>query len=175
MIAGVTIMLLAVWLVFNWLAPLAALRGAVRLSLGRIPGEIVQRAGAERVEFYQAVLDRGYAFSIWSWPHQFVVLDRGFALHAHPAQVRFVLAHELGHCALGHLRRRWLAAVTGAALCAPFRRRLVRGEEEAADAYAEALTGLPRAVLREALPPAALDVLLRGTVNGETDSDDKRG
>ena len=96
-IAGVTIMLLAVWLVFNWLAPLAALRGAVRLSLGRIPGEIVQRAGAERVEFYQAVLDRGYAFSIWSWPHQFVVLDRGFALHAHPAQVRFVLAHELGH------------------------------------------------------------------------------
>ena len=137
----------AAWLVFNWLAPLAILLYCKPLGLGRIPGEILYRANAHRVSYYTARLDGGYAFSVWmGWRHA-VVLDEAFMRHAPPVVIRFVLAHELGHCALGHLRWRWACAVTGAILLPWVRRWLAHAEGEA-DAWAESLSGISRTVLR---------------------------
>lgn len=134
------------WAVFNYFVPLTVLSFAQRMSIGRIPADILRRANVHRVEYYVANLARGYAFSIWlGWRHA-VVLDKNFLRLGAPAQIRFVLAHELGHCALGHLKLRWLAVVTGAMLLPCVRRWLKRLEDQA-DEFAENLAGLPRAVL----------------------------
>ena len=138
--------LLILWLLFNWLAPLSLLATATRMSLGRIPKDILDRANAYHVHYYVAKLNGSAALSTWlGWKHA-VVLDRDFLHHASPGRVRFVLAHELGHCALGHLKRRWLCTVTGLALL-PVVSAYLRRKEEEADAYAETLSGLPRTVL----------------------------
>lgn len=137
---------LAVWLLFNWLAPLSLLAFAERMSVGRIPKNILDKADAYHVHYYVARLVRPGAFTTWlGWKHA-VVLDRDFLQKAFPSQVRFVLAHELGHCALGHLKRRWFCTVTGLALL-PAVREYLKGKEEEADIFAEKLTGLPRTVL----------------------------
>ena len=54
----------------------------------------------------------------------------------HPQSVGFVLVHELGHVILGHARHhaRWA------------HRR--REAEDAADEFAEYITGLPRDIIR---------------------------
>lgn len=155
------LLLVLLWVAFNWAAPLTVLQEAQRVGLGRLPAEVIQRANAVHVYFYYAELSRGTALSLWSWPWQAVVLNKQFMLTAHPAQVRFVLAHELGHCALGHLRKRWLAAVCGIALLEAPRRWLTCGDEDAADAYAEALTGLPRAILYQPMSREQIDQVVR--------------
>ncbi len=129
------------WLIFNWLAPLSLLSYCQRISIGRIPKNILDAADAHHVRFYVGKLERSAAFSTWlGWRHA-VVLDRDF-MHSAPSDVvRFVLAHELGHCVLGHLRLRWLLTVTALAML-PSMRRYLDQKEGDADAYAEALTGV---------------------------------
>lgn len=137
---------LVAWLIFNWLAPLSLLAFAERMSVGRIPKNILDKANAYHVHYYIAKLVRPGAFTTWlGWKHA-VVFDRDFLQRAYPDQIRFVLAHELGHCALGHMKRRWFCTVTGLALL-PAVRVYLEGKEEEADAFAEKLTGLSRLVL----------------------------
>ena len=135
--------LLACWLALNWLSPLATLAAADPLSGGRVPAELLERARALRARFYVANLTRGPGFSAWVWPRYIIVLDRTFLSRLTPEHVRFVMAHELGHVALGHLRWRCLAMTSGAALLPLVRRRL-EAHEAAADAYAELITGFKR-------------------------------
>lgn len=155
--------LATVWLLFNWLAPLSVLAFAEPLPLGRIPDDILRKAQAHRVRYYVSDLVqaskepnmKGLAFSTWlGWKHA-VVLDRSFLRGAYPSQIRFVLAHELGHCALGHLKKRWLATVTGLCLLPAVRAHLEHNEEEA-DAWAEKLSGLSSRVLTDPLKAAHL-------------------
>lgn len=146
--------LLVLWGLFNWLAPLAMLHFAERLSIGRVPGDILVRGKAHHVRFYVsgALGSRGCACSVWSGPFHAVIVSRAFLQAASADQIRFTLAHELGHCAMGHLRLRWLLVTTGLILL-PFGRRMLERTESAADAYAESLVCIPRSVLR-APPPA---------------------
>lgn len=139
--------LLAAWLLFNWLAPFSLLLNAERLSVGRIPRDILDKADAYHVQYYTANLLRRGAITTWlGWKYA-VIIDKTYMRNAAPAQFRYVMAHELGHCALGHTRSRWLATVTGACLIPPIKAFLQCKEDEA-DAFAEQLSGLPAAILR---------------------------
>ena len=140
--------LLAAWLLFNFLAPLSLLAFAQPMSLGRIPADILEAAKAHKVRFFDAHLARGLAFSTWLGTSHAVVLNRSLLERAYPAQIRFILAHELAHCQLGHLRLRWLLTVSGAILV-PAVARWFRGKEEEADLLAERLSGLPRSILSD--------------------------
>lgn len=139
--------LLALWLLFNWAAPFATLVGAERISPGRLPAELLVWRDARQVRFYMADLPRGkrvgLGFSIWAPPFSVVVFDREFFSKAPASMIRFVVAHELAHFALGHHRLRWFAAVTGLILLPAVRRRLARTEDEA-DAAATKRTGLSK-------------------------------
>ena len=135
--------LVAAWLVFNWLAPLATLTKAERMSGGRIPQGMLDAGRRLRADFYLSRLARGPGFSAWVWPRHIIVLDRAFLGALTPEHIRFVMAHELGHVALGHLRTRWLFVVSGLILLPAARRRLLAHEEEA-DEYAVRMTGFRR-------------------------------
>lgn len=134
------------WIVFNLLAPLAVLAFAERLSMGRIPGEIVYRANAENVRFYVANLAKPGAYSMWMVRFHAVVVDRQFMRNAPSQLLWFVLAHELGHCRTGHIRKRMIAVTTGA-IVFPFVRRWLDSHEDEANRYAEKLTCIPRTIL----------------------------
>lgn len=135
------------WLLFNWLATLSLLALAEPLSIGRIPKDILDKANAYHVKYYTANLIQRGAITTWLGWRYAVIIDKLYIRNAVPAQFRFVLAHELGHCALGHMRARWLATVTGLALLPAVDRYLKRKEDEA-DAFAEELSGLPREILK---------------------------
>ena len=138
--------ILALWLLFNWVSPFAALVStqAKPISRGRLPAELLEWGKDREVRFYVADLKRGYGFSVWAPPYSIVVFDRRFFTNAYPNAIRYVVAHELSHFVLGHHRRRWLAVVTGLAALPGVRRWLARMEDEA-DAEAERLTGFKRA------------------------------
>ena len=115
--------LLLMWLAVNELAPLALLRGARRKH--PMPWCLLGR-----VLFYSSEkLTGGIACSCVVGPFYLVI--------AHPRvyaeRMDLVLAHEVGHIKLGHLRWRWLAQVTGAALIPWVQRRVARFEGEAND------------------------------------------
>ena len=140
------LVLIVAWLLFNWLAPLSLLANATRMSIGRVPKDILDRANAYHVHYYVAKLNGPLALSTWlGWKYA-VVLDRNFLQNARADQVRFVLAHELGHCALHHLQLRWLCTVLVLSWI-PTVNAYLRRKEEDADAFAEELSGLPRTVL----------------------------
>ncbi len=135
------IVALALWVTFNWLAPWTLLVRAEPMSLGRVSQDVAARAAQLGVRLYTQRLLRPGGFSVLAWPQRIVVFDSAsLALTPAPA-LRFLIAHELGHCALGHVGERWLLVVSGAILLPVARRRLVAMEREA-DAYAEALTGV---------------------------------
>ena len=137
----VMIALLALWVAFNLLAPWAVLAYAEPLSLGRMPAQIADTVRQLGVRVYLAQLESPGGFSVIAWPRTVVVFDRA-SLSRQPAwALRFLMAHELGHCALGHLAERWWYTVTGLALLPAVQRRLQRMEREA-DRYAERLTGV---------------------------------
>ena len=131
----------ALWLLLNWLAPFATLARAERMPLGRVPIELVAVARQHRARLYVAPLVRLGGYSVLAWPWRLVIFDREFFTRASGAQVRFLIAHELGHCALGHLEHRWLATVSGTVLLPAVRRRLDAMEREADD-FARQLTGI---------------------------------
>lgn len=116
------------------------------MNVGNLPGEILYRANANRVRYYRAKLDRGFAFTVWSWPYRIVVINDDFLALSRPDIIRFVLAHELGHIVLGHSFARWISVVTGMALFPSVRRWLGRNEGDA-DEYAEQLSGVQRTAL----------------------------
>ena len=134
------------WVGFNFLAPLAFLAETQPLSPGRLCLATLTAARAGHVTFRVGAVRRGYAFSTWIAPRYAVVIDRDFLRVASPAQVRFVLAHELGHCVLGHLRFRWAAVLTGLVMVPAVRARFAQHETEA-NVYAMKLTGLSLADL----------------------------
>ena len=131
----------ALWLAFNWLAPFAVLASAERMSAGRVSETLAAEAARIGVRLYTAKLDRAGGYSVLAWPMKLVVFDRESLARTPAWAWRFLIAHELGHCALGHLRERWLLTVSGLVLLPAARRRLQEMEREA-DAYAERLTGL---------------------------------
>lgn len=135
---------LALWLGFNWLAPLATVSGAQKMSEGRIPAGLLRLARDYRVTFYTSELYRGPGFSAWVWPRHIIVLDAAFLRTLTPEHSRFVIAHELGHVALGHLKIRWLCVVTGLIMLPGIKRRLDIDHESEADTVAERLTGFKR-------------------------------
>lgn len=151
----ILIVLLAIiaWLLLNWLAPRATIATAERMSPARIPAELNVLAKELGVEFYIANLARGYGFSAWSWPRTIVVFDRAFLRQCTPEFVRFVIAHEIGHCALDHLRKRWAYTVTLAVLLPLFRQRL-RAFEDEADDYAFQHSGMKREFFNRGNPAA---------------------
>lgn len=117
------LLLLLAWLLLNELAPLALLYGAKREH--PMPWALIRRA-----RFYSSEkLTGGIACSCVVGPY--------FIIMAHPRvyteRMDLVLAHEIGHCVLGHLRWRWLAQVTGAALLPWVQRRVAKFEGEAND------------------------------------------
>lgn len=133
--------LLLLWLGFNWLAPFTLLIRAEPMSAGRVASDLAIHARAAGARLYTARLEHPGGFSVLAWPLRLVIFDRD-SLALTPAWAwRFLIAHELGHCALGHLQARWLLTVTGLCLLPAGRRWLVEMEHEA-DAYAERLTGL---------------------------------
>lgn len=132
---------LALWLAFNLLAPWSLLVAAEPLSLGRVPPDLAREAARLHARFYVARLARPGGLSVLAWPQRVVLLDRD-SLALTPAwALRFLVAHELGHVALGHLAARWWLAVTGLALL-PVARWWTGEMEREADRYAERLTGL---------------------------------
>lgn len=139
---------LSVWLLFNCLAPLSLLAFAEPMSLGRIPADILKAADAHKVKYFSANLVRGFAFTTWLGTSHAVVLSKRLLEQGYPTQIRFILAHELAHCILGHLRLRWLLTVTGLCLVPPVA-KWFRTKEEEADFLAERLSGLPRSVLSD--------------------------
>lgn len=151
MILEILASIFIIWLIFNFLAPLSLIRTATPMGIGRIPADILYRANAHKVRYYvddlRALNANGFAFSTWLVFRHAVVLDRNFLLHAPPEVIRFVLAHELGHCALGHLRQRYFLTVTGLILFPAIRRWLATKEHEA-DAWAEKLSCVHRSILR---------------------------
>lgn len=147
------------WITFNLLVPFSVVQTAQPMGIGRIPADILFRANTEKVHYYVDKLmevdehgrmtkGRGVAYTAWLGNMHIVVIDQTFLKRAQPAQIRFVLAHELAHCALGHVRQRWLAVVSGLVLL-PFVRRKLKDLEDEADTYAETLSGLPKEVLTQ--------------------------
>lgn len=160
------LVLLLLWILFNWLSPLALLAFSQRMSIGRIPGEILARANKHNVSYYIANLSsRGYAFTTCLGWRYAVVLDRAFLQQAQPAQIRFVLAHELGHCALGHVKLKIICVTTGLILL-PFVRDRLKELEEAADEFASNLSGLPRDILRNPAKAEVFSLLEHAKKNG---------
>lgn len=138
------LLLLLLWLLFNWLAPATVMMyGAERLSLGRLPADLLRRTEAKRVRFYLGTCRRSYGYSVWVWPYTVVIFDRRFFTAASGDLVRFVVAHELGHVIHRDHVQRWWAVVTGVALL-PIIKRRFEEQEQSADRYAIALTGLQR-------------------------------
>lgn len=145
----VVVLLLLLWIALNMFSPLSIVTRAKPMSIGRIPADILMRATTENVAYYtDDLLPRGWAYTVWLGNQYAVVIDQTFLKRAQPSQVRFVLAHELGHCALGHIRLRWLAVVSGLVLV-PWVRTKLKDLETQADGYAEQLSGLPRTILTE--------------------------
>lgn len=137
--------ILALWLLFNWVSPFAALLStqAKPISRGRLPAELLRWGKDKEVRFYVADLKRGYGFSVWAPPWSVVVFDKRFFTNAYPNMIRYVVAHELAHFSLGHHRERWLMVITGLVILPSVRKRLHEMEAEA-DAEAERVTGFKR-------------------------------
>lgn len=145
----------------NWLSPLATLRGAQELSGGRVPAEILKLARSLGATLYLHDLTRGPGFSAWvAGRGHLIVLDRTFVSKLTPEHIRFVMAHELGHVALGHLKVRWLLVTSGAILL-PAARRVLKHHEEEADSFAERLTGFRREFFDR--PTGGANVQCRGS------------
>lgn len=139
------LLIIPLWILFNWAAPLASLYKAERLGLGRLPADLLRLHPrvSRHIRFYLCDLRHSYGFSVWMWPYTVVVFDRKFFSAASGDLVRFVVAHELGHTKGKDHVQRWWAIVTGVALLPAMRRRFVK-QELAADRYAIALTGFRR-------------------------------
>ena len=144
MIVALTVAV-CLWVLFNLLAGYAPLLLAERISPGRLPAELLARGEALRVRFYVGNNVKSFAFNVWAPPYTAVVFDRTFFLNAGPDMIRFVVAHELGHAHWNHHIKRWLAVVTGAALLPSVRAAFLR-QEQSADHYAVALTGLHKSM-----------------------------
>ncbi len=141
MVIDVLLILVALWVVFNWLAPFSLLRRSERMSAGRVPSALAHEAQRVGARLYISHLTKPGGFSVLAWPMKLIVFDRD-SLALTPAWAwRFLIAHEIGHCALGHLWKRWALTVTGLVLlpCAGW---WLNEMEREADAYAERLTGL---------------------------------
>lgn len=138
------------WVLFNIGAPYSVLLKAERVSVGRLPAELLIWPKDKKVQFYMTTLHRGYGYSVWAPPMSLVVFDRDFFKNASPSCIRYVVAHELAHFTLGHHRKRWFAVATGAVLIPAVRRWLLRMEDEA-DELAEKRTGLSRKLFPELL------------------------
>jgi hypothetical protein len=137
------LVLLGLWLVFNFASPYTVLLQAEPISPGRLPGGLLIWPKDRKVRFFMTNLSRSYGYSVWAPPFNLVVFDRTFFANASPALIRYVVAHELAHFTLGHHRKRWFAVVTGAALLPGVRRWLLRMEDEA-DVVAVTRTGFTR-------------------------------
>jgi Zn-dependent protease with chaperone function len=159
---GVLVAVLLLWFAFNLLAPWAVLAYSEPMSMGRVPQRIAGVAREMDVRLYTSALDSPGGFSVLAWPRTIVVFDRD-SLARQPADaLRFLMAHELGHCALGHLVERWWYTVTGLALLPVVQRRLLSMEREA-DRYAEALTGIAAESFYNPRRPTHEDVARTGT------------
>lgn len=105
--------------------------------MAQVGAELARRVAAGRCRFYErAQRPDLLAWTIWIPGCHLIVLNEDLLDWAPAERVGFVIVHELGHVVLGHARYpgRWA------------RRR--REAEDAADEFAEAITQVPRAVIR---------------------------
>lgn len=138
------LLLPALWLLFNLVAPYVPLIEAERVSPGRLPRELLARGEAKYISFYIGPTRFSYAYSAWApGKGTVVIFNREFFRRAPPDLVKWVVGHELGHAAAGHHRWRWAAIVSGAVLIPWVRRRLEK-HERSADTYALLLTGIKK-------------------------------
>jgi len=100
-------------------------------------GELARRLAAGRCRFYERPQRPSLlAWTIWIPGCHLIVLNEEMLDWGPTEQVGFVITHELGHVVLGHARhpRQWA------------HRR--REAEDAADEFAEAITGTGREIIR---------------------------
>lgn len=138
---AVVLIAVVFWLLFNWLAPFALLSRAERMSKGRLPSDLSSMARDLNVRIYTSKLYTSGGFSVMAWPYKLVMFDRESLSRTPAWALRFLIAHELGHCALGHLHRRWWLTVTGITLL-PTAQRYLQQMEKDADAFAAGITGI---------------------------------
>lgn len=138
------IVILVLWLGFNLLAPYAVLLRAEPISWGRLPAALLTQQRDKKVRFYMSTLRTSFGYSVWAPPGlHLVIFDRTFFAHASPAELRFVISHELAHFHQHHHQKRWMLVVTGLVLLPAVRRWLLQMEDDA-DVEAERRTGLSR-------------------------------
>ena len=136
-------LLVGLWVAFNLIAPYAILLRAEQVSWGRLPAELLMVKRDKQVRFYITTLNNSYGYSVFSPFLNLVVFDKRFFAHASPAELRFVISHELAHFHQHHHQKRWMLVVTGLVLLPAVRRWLLQMEDDA-DAEAERRTGLSR-------------------------------
>ena len=124
------------------LAPTALTWAACRLMLAGT----VEIGGGE-IRIYAKEFDERSpkaAYSVWMPGRQAVVLNARYVREATKEQLRYVMAHEVGHLRLGHARRHFLRAALGYGLFVRASQATLERFEQEADAYATMVTGMQR-------------------------------
>jgi Zn-dependent protease with chaperone function len=135
------LIVLALWLLFNELAPLSLLTRARQLKGDQWWRSVRQAIPVKRVSFWATTARyRGSAFTFQCFCWRFVVIDEVLLSQFPGEEVEAIIAHELAHCALGHPRKRWLAIVSGAIFLKPVADWSMRFEIQA-DGYAMRVVG----------------------------------
>ena len=130
----VVIVLLLAPTAFTWAACRLMLAGALEIGGGRI---------AIYAKEFDARSPKA-AYSVWMPGLQAVVLNTRYVREASREQIRYVMAHEVGHLRLGHARRHFLRACAGYGLVVRASQATLERFEQEADAYASAVTGMSR-------------------------------
>lgn len=154
-IAQVLGVVVAGWLTAVLLCHAFAHRSSTPIKLNAELQGLVDRAGIGRVWIRRRGLSgphqRILAMAAYCFYRKTIFLDERMLLLCDIDQLRWVLGHELGHHALGHCKRSLARVLTGAVFSIPLRGERYLAElerdEDAADLYAETLTGLSRHVL----------------------------
>lgn len=138
---------LAITTACTWLGTRLLLAGATRL---RMPAEhwtqdLARRAGAGPVAFYSKAIDKDTplaAFATWTPTERAVVINLRWILWGSPEELRFIVAHELGHLVLGHSRHGFIRNSLGYGMAIPISAAARRRREDEADTFAWHLTGI---------------------------------
>lgn len=132
--------LLIAWLLINEVSPLATVFFCKPLD-PKLWVPLVARTKVTGIRFYQGHLLFGPACSMTCFHLQLVFLHTKVSTWFTPTEIDAILAHEIGHQKLHHLRKRWLIIVTGLVMIPFFKRILRVDHEEQADIYAAKLIG----------------------------------
>lgn len=136
--AALAMMPLLVAVVVVAFMPFTALIGKKFLAVCRLDDRLARKCGFRYVLEFHGSVDC-IAFSMWIAGANIVVWNTVAILMMNRNQKRFVAAHELGHLALGHCRKRYLGLMIGRI---GFTKQESQRCEAEADNFAFDLTGL---------------------------------